>query len=672
MDCRIRRSRPMLLAAAATTLVSTTLLGNVTVNQWTDSNHFHHKRVGVPDQDQKRVGLPNSGSCYCVPTSVMNMLIYIANHGYPQVTPGPGDYSGYEHYYEITDLLETLGADASISPGGDDPDDPDCQGDSEGDGTPDGECNDLPCGGKVSNVYNSILDLGWLGSAQGKLTFTARFLNPNAPTVTFPNLAQLGLQGNILVFCYGRYKPVGATPQGQTIYKRSGGHCVTMNEAFSDGGIKRLYSRDPGQDDGDIFGPSPYTTKSYVISSETIQVTESEEGGILTWAPTTLPGLDEPHGDGKKRLVDSYFAIKPKTGVFWKDYVAIKNLPLAIGLGGNPDASAFDLTAFALNDLVLDQDLIGWYVLTAGSEVSVPKLMHINPVAGTSTPIVESIDAHRVVRGRLDDLYAISATTARLYRYDGKGNLLKTVQLQSPPSAIAYDDANDLVYVLRPGSSGFGGTLMVFPRSLGSEVEPVHALMMAPNLQLGGATALAVNPADASLWVSSETSGNVCHCVPDYQSNAVFCTTAVGGFAHLTGLEFDDAGTMHVVHGGAVSVYERDRAGGWQPGDASAFAGVDVGSTIRVSRSRSNFDESIHDPLAWDSIDTEELLPIGTVIPDCIGDLDGDSVVDGTDLAILLGAWGGTGIADLDQSGTVDGADLAIVLGAWGPCPRLG
>ncbi|MDZ4754920.1 MAG: hypothetical protein SGJ11_10550 [Phycisphaerae bacterium] len=53
---------------------------------------------------------------------------------------------------------------------------------------------------------------------------------------------------------------------------------------------------------------------------------------------------------------------------------------------------------------------------------------------------------------------------------------------------------------------------------------------------------------------------------------------------------------------------------------------------------------------------------------DCVGDIDGNSQVDGADLAILLGNWGGAGDGDFDSSGEVDGADLAILLGAWGPC----
>jgi len=55
-----------------------------------------------------------------------------------------------------------------------------------------------------------------------------------------------------------------------------------------------------------------------------------------------------------------------------------------------------------------------------------------------------------------------------------------------------------------------------------------------------------------------------------------------------------------------------------------------------------------------------------------------DGIVDGADLAFLLGEWGDPGsIADIVDTntfqpppdGVVDGADLAYLLGDWGPCP---
>jgi len=53
--------------------------------------------------------------------------------------------------------------------------------------------------------------------------------------------------------------------------------------------------------------------------------------------------------------------------------------------------------------------------------------------------------------------------------------------------------------------------------------------------------------------------------------------------------------------------------------------------------------------------------------PSCSPDLNGDGVVNGADLALVLGQWGpskGT-CADLNSDGVVNGADLAILLGNW-------
>jgi hypothetical protein len=54
----------------------------------------------------------------------------------------------------------------------------------------------------------------------------------------------------------------------------------------------------------------------------------------------------------------------------------------------------------------------------------------------------------------------------------------------------------------------------------------------------------------------------------------------------------------------------------------------------------------------------------------CVGDLNGDGVVDGADLGTLLSAWGsGDLLADLTGDRQVDGADLGGLLAAEGECP---
>lgn len=56
-------------------------------------------------------------------------------------------------------------------------------------------------------------------------------------------------------------------------------------------------------------------------------------------------------------------------------------------------------------------------------------------------------------------------------------------------------------------------------------------------------------------------------------------------------------------------------------------------------------------------------------------DLNGDELVDPSDLLVLLAAWGACGDCnecppDLNQDCQVGSADLITLLGAWGPCPK--
>ncbi len=54
----------------------------------------------------------------------------------------------------------------------------------------------------------------------------------------------------------------------------------------------------------------------------------------------------------------------------------------------------------------------------------------------------------------------------------------------------------------------------------------------------------------------------------------------------------------------------------------------------------------------------------------CPADANGDAVVDGGDLSLLLAKWGTASKEyDLDDDGVVGGGDLSLVLAAWGACP---
>ncbi|MBX3354648.1 MAG: S8 family serine peptidase [Phycisphaeraceae bacterium] len=72
----------------------------------------------------------------------------------------------------------------------------------------------------------------------------------------------------------------------------------------------------------------------------------------------------------------------------------------------------------------------------------------------------------------------------------------------------------------------------------------------------------------------------------------------------------------------------------------------------------------------WGRVDAFAAVSLAIDLLPIPGDLDGNGVVDGADLALLLGSWGECAAcnacpADLDGDCSVGGSDLAILLGHW-------
>jgi len=67
------------------------------------------------------------------------------------------------------------------------------------------------------------------------------------------------------------------------------------------------------------------------------------------------------------------------------------------------------------------------------------------------------------------------------------------------------------------------------------------------------------------------------------------------------------------------------------------------------------------------SIPSMAVSVVGPSAPSIPGDLNDDGQVNGTDLSMLLAAWGTSDpVADLNDDGIVDGTDLSMLLGDWG------
>lgn len=111
-------------------------------------------------------------------------------------------------------------------------------------------------------------------------------------------------------------------------------------------------------------------------------------------------------------------------------------------------------------------------------------------------------------------------------------------------------------------------------------------------------------------------------------------------------------GTATGVGSSAAPLTFRFNPAGLAPGQHSAVATV------------STSDENV--PGATSAQVTVSLS--ATVGGGRVGDLDGDGIVSGADLGLLLSAWGAApgNAADLSGDGTVNGADLGLLLSNWG------
>jgi hypothetical protein len=150
-----------------------------------------------------------------------------------------------------------------------------------------------------------------------------------------------------------------------------------------------------------------------------------------------------------------------------------------------------------------------------------------------------------------------------------------------------------------------------------------------------------------------------------------------GTFTANLWLDTSDAPGISATNAQPIAAYG-GRVPGLTPGtsvDASGVLGVRTGPWI-VSVTAFSVEPAndLVGPIAFEGSGTSDLVATieVLVLRVCGGDVTGNGVVDGTDLAAVLGAWGTDGsgqfATDIDGDGIVSGADLAQVLSAWGPC----
>jgi len=121
--------------------------------------------------------------------------------------------------------------------------------------------------------------------------------------------------------------------------------------------------------------------------------------------------------------------------------------------------------------------------------------------------------------------------------------------------------------------------------------------------------------------------------------------------------------------------------GAWVPEIVVSLQPYDAGTDSGISYASADADTNPQTPIA--EIIGFPVAPPGqfaapfaqmrftrTDAPPCPADLDHSGSVNGADLTVFLGAWGGGPgpVGDMTGDGVIDGNDLAVLLASWGAC----
>jgi outer membrane protein assembly factor BamB len=378
-----------------------------------------------------------------------------------------------------------------------------------------------------------------------------------------------------------------------------------------------------------------------------------------------MSAIAYPSSDGRIRLIDSYWAIRPLFGLsFFNTGSQFKIVQIAPqGFQGGTNLSLPEIpipSGLLATDIVLHPDMTSGLVLLQPEAGGPSELREVDLVGGGYTTINTGLNLTHILISRNDRLYA-SDTGGKLYCLTLDGQIVSTTSSVPSISALAYDDDADEVVMLSVAQR----LIVRLPASLSG---PPIVTIVPATIPMSGDGALSVDPATGRAW---------------------FCTSAANALYSLDGALVQDhimlpavqsptavqalrQGEVIAACNGLTRHFRKNVAGAWELVTTSPFNGLPVGTHLCLSKSDTNFDPAIHTGPAYANILPEVLLPIGTPVPDCVADLVPNAVVNSADLAALLAAWGPAAPgapADLNADGVVNSLDLAAMLAAWGACP---
>lgn len=524
------------------------------------NGNINYRICGVPDLDQQRAAdefvsaLPNDGRNYCVPTSTMNWFVYIANHGWPSLAPGPGNWGPepplYSVMYEtMTSYLALLGYYMQTDPD---------------DGT---KSNNAAFGTRIWLNASGLVEPLFVVS-----NYTiSEFITPR-----FDMVAAAAASGRLVVPRVGWYKNFDDLPQYlkdlydtlgiNTIgYYRDGGHAMSLVMANTD--THEIGLNNPA-------GGKPYTSQSaFNMQPDTVQ-----------WQQKVFNGV--------QRVLDKFMTI----GGYLDGYMTITPL---YALVVNNNTFHF-IKPIQLSSDSTDEKPLEFSFSTEHKSVIKSVAMHpaaiehpyivendntiyqINELTGESTVFARVDNPQDLVFGGPNQSLFV-LTPEFIISLDTGGGIVKRIILENPLEAITYDSVNNqLVGLARARDS-----LVLLSSDL-SALRIIPLDMDACDNKIN----LATDPASATIIVHCAGS-TVIHRI-DLQSDNVIGGTDLPttqiipliGAISPGGLSVDDSGHIYLSDNGVIHEFT---ASGRELTD-SPFAGRTGGEIIDIFHAFDNYD----------------------------------------------------------------------------------
>ena len=534
-----------------------------TPERFYDGSLLHYSICRVPDIDQVRKasafvgGLPNDGKMYCFPTAAMNWMAYIANHGYPAILPGPGEWgpeSGpvQPQYQMMTNFLLQMGGVMDTDP-------------TEG-----SFADDVEIGMRL-----------WLNSLfQGDFVVSSYqasgFYSP-----LFIHMAKAAVDGALVIPQIGWYVPwsdappevkdallniFGSLPNG---FYRDGGHGVTMVSARNDFQFQQIGLHDPARpNDGATSGQSTFTTDVYHV----VDQADKFDGNFR--AQSRIEDI------ASNAFIDGYFSIRAKYGLTADQTTFHYIRPFSLnenGLPGHPVVTSFpSSTGRNITDLAIHPERTTHPYLVEDDNT----IWQLDVLTGQSSRFATVGNPIRLTFGGPEE-YLFVLLPNHIVAFGTDGGQKARVLLKEPLIDIAYDIARQRVV----GITERGDKVFLFDNSL-ALLDVVQ--LTAP--LCGGNASAATDPGTGAIWLLCKGSPMLTRIVvgDGRAGERGVSVTQIGleGALNPSAITLDDQGHFFVSDGGTLTEY----AGDGRPAEGSRFSGMPAGQNVDILRSFSNFD----------------------------------------------------------------------------------